>query len=544
MTSDILEFVSQSRAGLVQKAQERTEQIDTGLVALRAILSLAVHLDPQVALEATRRAESLVAEREAITTALAAMPVEPAPVEETAAVTTPVKQPEQEEAAPPEPEKKPSGPPVRPPRRPGAPPATQPVPDKSAVRKRLEEEMESVFCAVTQRTQELCSLATVDADTYFGFKVLIADARAAHSQAVAGGLEGVKRVDDAIGELTAWHTAHAKDLGPVKGLEALPHVGYEGWTDLSAAYTALQQAVRTWCALEADDFANANAPRIAVLCMGAATHFVKVAVTHRLDLYEPEQDALKKSLDLAMSAGKVQYKKSRFEFAPLDAKQLGQLFEDGKTAVLTAAEREKHLDMLKAALEDKPGACELLRLVNGLLSLGMPPSDKSLRAMLAPYREMLPKREGKGQYFRLVDYLAQDALLAKVSAPKRESVKPAPSEVVESVIEFTRGKKMLFLGGRTDPLAQKSLVDALELQELDWPTTDKTTNLNKLLPHVPSADIVVLLTRFCRHAYKEVLDAAKAQGKHTVVLPGGLGVNNVASNIKEQCMPLKVVVTK
>lgn len=178
----------------------------------------------------------------------------------------------------------------------------------------------------------------------------------------------------------------------------------------------------------------------------------------------------------------------------------------------------------------------LIPAVIHCLDAGIPPSNKRLVGILLPYRATLKEIDDR-RVAKLVEYLSkEEALLARRHGPPVDSDAEVKVEdqAFQAVRAHLEGRTMLFIGGRRIPEKQKEIEQALGLKALLWPDADPDTLLHDFTASVIKADIVCYLIRWSRHSYKQVIDFAKAQGKETIVLKAGVGINRVVHDVFEQ----------
>lgn len=197
------------------------------------------------------------------------------------------------------------------------------------------------------------------------------------------------------------------------------------------------------------------------------------------------------------------------------------------------------LEGLAESLEaEGPVEQTLVPAVLRCLDAGIPPSNKKLVAVCLPYRSALKEVDDR-RVAKLVEYLSkEEALLArKIGPPADVDSEEEPEDAVFAAVKaHLAGKTVLFVGGRRIPEKKREVEQALGLKELLWPDADPDTLLHDFTASALKADIVCYLIRWSRHSYKQVLDFAKAQGKETVVLKAGLGVNRLVHDFNEQLL--------
>lgn len=93
-----------------------------------------------------------------------------------------------------------------------------------------------------------------------------------------------------------------------------------------------------------------------------------------------------------------------------------------------------------------------------------------------------------------------------------------------------RGKRVLLLGGDPRSHQQKAIENQLELDQLKWFGTRKSTALGRLQRIVANetCDCVVLALRWASHSYSEVALICRHRGIPFLRLPGGISPAQIA----------------
>lgn len=227
------------------------------------------------------------------------------------------------------------------------------------------------------------------------------------------------------------------------------------------------------------------------------------------------------------------------------ARSLPLRLADVARRVESSAKKDDAMGALEGLAEslDADGPVEetLVPAVLRCLDAGIPPSNKKLVAVCLPYRSALKDVDDR-RVAKLVEYLSkEEALLArKLGPPVDADTEEEPEDAVFSAVKaHLAGKTVLFVGGRRIPEKKREVEAALGLKELLWPDADPDTLLHDFTASALKADIVCYLIRWSRHSYKQVIDFAKNQGKETVVLKAGLGVNRLVHDFNEQLVAVR-----
>ena len=222
------------------------------------------------------------------------------------------------------------------------------------------------------------------------------------------------------------------------------------------------------------------------------------------------------------------------------ARSLPNRFAEVAKRVETSAKKDDAMGALEGLIEslDADGPVEetLVPAVLRCMDAGIPPSNKKLVGACLPYRSALKEVDDR-RVAKLVEYLSkEEALVArKYGPPADRDTEEEPEDAVFTAVKaHLAGKTVLFVGGRRIPEKKREVEAALGLKELLWPDADPDTLLHDFTASALKADVVCYLIRWSRHSYKQVIDFAKAQGKETVVLKAGLGVNRLVHDFNEQ----------
>lgn len=177
----------------------------------------------------------------------------------------------------------------------------------------------------------------------------------------------------------------------------------------------------------------------------------------------------------------------------------------------------------------------LIDTVNELIDGGLPPSSRELREILQTIIDDMPELGELPKNFDLVQREI-DRYLATNSFPEAAASKELTPEV-QRVAQWLQGRQMVLIGGDRRPMAYQNLKSAFALDELIWVEVKPHQSLAALETPVgrPEVAVVVLAIRWCSHSHKEVEETCDRFGKPFVRLPGGYGVNQVASKILAQC---------
>ena len=202
--------------------------------------------------------------------------------------------------------------------------------------------------------------------------------------------------------------------------------------------------------------------------------------------------------------------------------------------------RDEAFARLEAFLENLDPAFDLgdrlAELAEDCLAAGVPPSHKTLRGHLVPYRALLAEPE-QPALKKLVDFLVRDEAAAEVEATlveARDEPDPDHERRVQDLRQLLEGKRLFLVGGNKGQQKRVPDLERLLGVSIDWPDAEEDTKLSRLMPSVKKADVVAQLIRFSRHSYGEVLRAAVSEGKRVVRIKSGLGTRRFVYDLHEQ----------
>lgn len=117
-----------------------------------------------------------------------------------------------------------------------------------------------------------------------------------------------------------------------------------------------------------------------------------------------------------------------------------------------------------------------------------------------------------------------------------DSTARAPTPEVLAVREVLRGKRMVIIGGDERPDSTHRIQEAFQLRELHWIETQPNGAHSAFSPPIrdPDTAIVVLLIRWSRHQFGDVVEICKQFGKPFVRATTGYNPNTIALAIVKQ----------
>jgi hypothetical protein len=215
-----------------------------------------------------------------------------------------------------------------------------------------------------------------------------------------------------------------------------------------------------------------------------------------------------------------------------------------------ARERLQTLDDL-AALVNQPDfgedtARDEERLRDAILrcrAAHIPASDRRLRDTLLPWAALI---EGDERFKDTVREIhlewerRQDIGRIDMGEIEPDNSVEALGSELAAVRSVTKGKRCLILGGTCREENRRKIQQALELEQLVWPSTKPSDPLSRFDTEIRHADIVALLTRFSRKEWKNAQDMCAKEGKPFVHLTTGYGVSQVVRHFYKQITPQAV----
>ena len=182
---------------------------------------------------------------------------------------------------------------------------------------------------------------------------------------------------------------------------------------------------------------------------------------------------------------------------------------------------------------DRAALCGLL---DECLSAGVPSTNVKVRAAILDTAPVL--LAGEAKYAKFLEAVQTERARRSLDAVAMEAPPPEVRDedldlLVHSVIEFTRGKKIVMLGGKSRPQVAQELQARLEC-DVSWLDSDSGDKFSKFASVIKKADMVLLLKNFASHEmFYASKDAMAEAGKHFIVLPSGYGVKQVLFQLGE-----------
>ncbi|MEP0766159.1 MAG: hypothetical protein HRF45_06395 [Fimbriimonadia bacterium] len=179
----------------------------------------------------------------------------------------------------------------------------------------------------------------------------------------------------------------------------------------------------------------------------------------------------------------------------------------------------------------------LCQVVAECLKAGVKVSDKEMRTHLLPYCAILEEAEDEGVRRVAAEVAKELSRLERKRIPEPPEPEQPDAEHdarLAEVVEHTRGKVMLFMGGKRQEERRRQLETLLELKELMWPDFEHDSKPAEFMDEALKADILCYLIRWSRKNVKEVARVCKEKGGKVVRLPAGVGIHRVVQDLHEQ----------
>lgn len=198
-------------------------------------------------------------------------------------------------------------------------------------------------------------------------------------------------------------------------------------------------------------------------------------------------------------------------------------------------------DKLRGGIADEDEALRqwtaLHEAVEGLVGLGVRPSDVEIRESIIDLYDQWPELEGRWPgadrvLAEIERYLASrpDASLDPVGQKR-----PLSAQVLE-VRQMLRGGRVVVIGGVCKPFAERALRQAFELSEVSWLSTREHQSIAPFEPEVARSEtrLVIVAVRWSSHSFEGVKKMCERYDKSYLRLPGGYNPNQVAAAVLQQ----------
>ncbi len=336
--------------------------------------------------------------------------------------------------------------------------------------------------------------------------------------------------------------------------DQVENVAPESWMELARCYDALAES----CELLDMALRMQDAPGASLLDVLLLTAEAQSSVRIKVDDMDHEQDADQlatfrwlKSFAAEKRFFIPRYMKLDDPATPAEVEGLRARIratrEQIETPQRSERERNKHLgklryhaDRVRRSPDEDHGHDwqTIVHTVDQLVEGGMYPSSVELRQHLLPIFNLVPDSTGDAVPENFERVLREiDRYLSERPNDEEAATAPARPEQVRRVAEVLRGKAAVFIGGDERGPARAKLEEAFELSELRWVKTREDNTRIEFEHELAREDValVILATRWIRHALNEARELARKHGKPIVQLPCGYNPNRVAHDIVTQC---------
>lgn len=221
------------------------------------------------------------------------------------------------------------------------------------------------------------------------------------------------------------------------------------------------------------------------------------------------------------------------------ARQLTEQFDERRSQDVKQRKLFGKLDYLIKTNCNRPSSDSqvdwqtIAETVDGLVKVGVPPSNLKLRDLLMPVLDLVPNTSEWPAGFRLA---LRSTGISTVPFSDTEE-EGSETECVQKVSALLRDRSIVLIGGDCRPDRKAIIERAFQLRELIWVETTHGTSPSDTESHIarPDAALVVLAIRWVSHGLSDVRRYCELYDKPLVRLPGGYGVNQLAFQIYSQC---------
>ena len=176
-------------------------------------------------------------------------------------------------------------------------------------------------------------------------------------------------------------------------------------------------------------------------------------------------------------------------------------------------------------------------VLSALITNGMPPSNKDLRALLTPRLALLPPTLSLSPQAQLVLRTVSEYHAAHSSlATEQEAVEAVVDPSLSAVADLLRDRTVVFIGGDRRPYIADAIEEAFGLDELVWCSTQEGQGYLAMQPYIarPEVCLVLLAIRWASHNLSEVSIFCERYNKPLVRLPAGYNVSQIAHQVLQQ----------
>lgn len=323
------------------------------------------------------------------------------------------------------------------------------------------------------------------------------------------------------------------------------------WRRLREAYSLTSRAIEAVEWVESDPDITEEVRRRMLFMAAASESLLYRLLAEGAHQYDQQQDDLHRrivELQNRYDLGEIPWwhhtgpKRKTEADLRKEAEELAEYLKEQRKHADRRTVRQGALAAIEAAIaqtNEDGFQARLNAAVAAALEAGVPPSSLDLRRLLMPFWSYLEAGANK-KAAKLRQTLEAIANSGGTQAGEDAGEEEVPVDSghearLAAVRKHLKGKTVLFVGGNKGQIQRRDeLRKALGLKELLWPDCEEHSDLSVFAGPLNKADAACLLVKFCRHAYSEVLDDAKRQGKEVARLPAGLSLNRVTFDLFQQ----------
>ncbi len=178
-------------------------------------------------------------------------------------------------------------------------------------------------------------------------------------------------------------------------------------------------------------------------------------------------------------------------------------------------------------------------LLDACIAAEVPYSDKQVRTAMLVHGPVLLANEPRfakllGEIHAERKRLKMESMPPPAAPPVEEQPDIETEKLLQRVVPFTTGKRILMLGGTRRPRTEAEMKAALKSESFQWLTSVKTDKAAKFETEICKSDILLLLKNLAGH---ELVEKGKewiqAVGGHSITLRKGHGCKAIILSISE-----------
>lgn len=420
-----------------------------------------------------------------------------------------------------------------------------PKPPAKSQKKALSDREVPTFPEVCKRLRDLEDLPSWSRADEATAKALVCDFRAVEAAGLSPDEKHwYKEELKLLSELFGQHAARQDFFG----FSQSRRPGVSAWLALGEAYRLMAEAENAYAWLADNSCSEKDELALYELSAAAESLVRRIIESHYVDAGDEQQKDLHDRLVMHLKdqVVKVWLPNGTQRLSDANTRKLaldlpvrfGDVVERfGKGQIKQAA--LESLDQVLGDEDVEDFETRLVSAVERVLDAKVPPSDKSLRTKLMPYRHFLGalnSKLGKKLLGYVVDdFNKQSSKIEESEVEVEDEAEKNETEIHPDVLTFTKGKTFMLVGGNKGQEKRKDVYKKrLGFSDVIWPDLEWDSNPDTVTHLLKKADIVAFSIRFSRHCYKRIIDEAKAQGKAFVILKAGLSSAQVANALLTQ----------